>query len=134
MKPRDLQLGLRKNPDSPRVHGLRLTVDSFATEELREPQRAQDETTQSQSRQPITETFKLPLMDGTKGATGETRQESSRLLTVEEVACLLHVPVSWVYERSRRRGPGQLPHFKIGKYLRFEVRALTDFIQRQRCA
>jgi transposase len=68
------------------------------------------------------------------GATGERRRESSLLLTVEEVACLLHVPVSWVYERSRRRGPEQLPHFKIGKYLRFEVRALKDFIQRQRRA
>jgi len=28
MKDRSTQLGVRKNPDSPRVHGLRLTVDS----------------------------------------------------------------------------------------------------------
>jgi len=28
MKHRSIQLGARKNPDSPRVHGLRLTVDS----------------------------------------------------------------------------------------------------------
>ena len=28
MKHRSIQLGVRKNPDSPRVHGLRLTVDS----------------------------------------------------------------------------------------------------------
>jgi len=28
MKHRSTQLGVRKNPDSPRVHGLRLTVDS----------------------------------------------------------------------------------------------------------
>jgi hypothetical protein len=28
MKQRTTQLGVRKNPDSPRVHGLRLTVTS----------------------------------------------------------------------------------------------------------
>jgi len=28
MKHRNTQFGMRKNPDSPRVHGLRLTVDS----------------------------------------------------------------------------------------------------------
>jgi excisionase family DNA binding protein len=38
---------------------------------------------------------------------------------VHEVAELLKVPVSWVYERTRRRGSERLPHLKIGKYLRF---------------
>ena len=28
MKHRNTQFGVRKNPDSPRVHGLRFTVDS----------------------------------------------------------------------------------------------------------
>jgi hypothetical protein len=28
MKHRNTQIGVRKNPDSPRVHGSRLTVDS----------------------------------------------------------------------------------------------------------
>ena len=32
MKHRSIQLGARKNPDSSRVHGLRLTVDSFAVQ------------------------------------------------------------------------------------------------------
>jgi len=41
------------------------------------------------------------------------------LLTVHEVAELLRVPVSWVYERTRRRGMERLPHLKVGKYLRF---------------
>lgn len=45
--------------------------------------------------------------------------EAERLLTVHEVAELLRVPVSWVYERTRRRGDQQLPHIKMGKYLRF---------------
>jgi len=32
MKHRSIQLGVRKNPDSSRVHGLRLTADSFAVQ------------------------------------------------------------------------------------------------------
>ena len=46
------------------------------------------------------------------------------LLTVEEVAALLKVSRSWVYEHTRSRGMPQaerLPHIKIGKYVRFEA-------------
>jgi excisionase family DNA binding protein len=45
--------------------------------------------------------------------------DGESLLTVHEVAKILKVPVSWVYERTRRRGTERLPHMKIGKYLRF---------------
>jgi integrase len=48
-------------------------------------------------------TFELPLNNAPVGATGERRQDSGRLLTVEEVAGLLHVHVSWVYGRMRKR-------------------------------
>lgn len=57
---------------------------------------------------------------------------SQRLLTAEEVAELLRVPKSWVYERTRRRGLEQLPHLKLGKYLRFEESAVLEFLARQR--
>ena len=67
-------------------------------------------------------------------ATADERRGEGNFLTVHQVADLLQVPVSWVYERTRRHGPEQMPHFKIGKYLRFEKRTLLDFIQRQRCA
>ncbi len=40
----------------------------------------------------------------------------SRLLSVEEVAELLQVPKSWVYDRTRR---GAIPMRRIGKYTRF---------------
>ena len=52
-----------------------------------------------------------------------------RLLTVAEVAELLKVPVSWVYERSRRRGAAQIPHFKLGKYLRFSEQAVLKWLE-----
>ncbi len=41
------------------------------------------------------------------------------LLTVKEVAEILKVPVSWVYEHTRGNCSERLPHIKVGKYLRF---------------
>ncbi len=58
--------------------------------------------------------------------------EPKVLLTVQEVAEILNVPVSWVYERTRRRGAARLPHLKLGKYLRFEEQAVREFLDRQR--
>jgi excisionase family DNA binding protein len=56
------------------------------------------------------------------------------LLTVEEVAALLKVSKSWVYEHTRSRGvprSERLPHVKVGKYVRFEARLIRDFLVRR---
>jgi excisionase family DNA binding protein len=55
--------------------------------------------------------------------------ETVRLLTVQEVAELLRVPVSWVYDRTRLRGSERLPHIKVGKYLRFRAEELERYIE-----
>lgn len=52
----------------------------------------------------------------------------SDLMTVAETARVLHVPVSWVYERTRRRGRERIPHIKLGKYLRFEITAVRSWL------
>jgi Helix-turn-helix domain len=52
------------------------------------------------------------------------------LQTVTEIAAALKVPVTWVYERTRRRGPEQMPHLKIGKYLRFRPNEVADWLER----
>jgi excisionase family DNA binding protein len=49
-------------------------------------------------------------------------------MTVAETARVLHVPVSWVYERTRRRGKERIPHIKLGKYLRFEIEAVRSWL------
>jgi excisionase family DNA binding protein len=56
------------------------------------------------------------------------------MLTVAEVAIWLKVSRSWIYERTRSRGPDRLPHIKLGKYLRFDPRDLRTYIDRQRAA
>lgn len=58
--------------------------------------------------------------------------QRDRLLTVEQVAEMWQLPRSWIYERTRRRGLEQLPHFKLGKYLRFEETAVQEYLDRQR--
>jgi len=54
------------------------------------------------------------------------------LLTVEEVAELLKVPASWVYERTRRRGHERLPGFRLGKCWRFDESEVRAWLERQR--
>ena len=65
----------------------------------------------------------------TAGSDGPRLEQ---LWTVEEVANLFQVPPSWVYDRTRRRGQEQLPHLKLGKYLRFQEYAVRQFLERQR--
>jgi excisionase family DNA binding protein len=59
---------------------------------------------------------------------GVQNQFSPQLLTVTEIAQKLRVPVSWVYERTRRRGYERMPHIKLGKYLRFDVLAVSEWL------
>ena len=61
-----------------------------------------------------------------------TNQQSAQLLTVSEIAQTLKVPVSWVYERTRRRGYEKIPHFKLGKYLRFDVTAVSQWLNQMK--
>lgn len=56
------------------------------------------------------------------------------LLTVDEVAAVLKVSRSWVYEHTRSRGiprSERLPHIKVGKYVRFDARAVRAFLDRK---
>ena len=60
--------------------------------------------------------------------------ELHELLTVEEVAALLRVNKSWVYEHTRGREVAttdRLPHIRIGKYLRFDAQAIRAFVLRK---
>ena len=56
------------------------------------------------------------------------------LLTVEEAAQFLKVPVSWIYEHVRPESQDRLPVLKLGKYLRFDIRDLRAFIDAKRSA
>lgn len=65
-------------------------------------------------------------------AENEPTYVAMELLTVEEVAALLKVPKSWIYEKTRRRGPDALPHVKLGKYLRFDEMSVRAWLMKRK--
>ena len=68
------------------------------------------------------------------GALMELNDWNLDLMTVEQIAGVLNVPISWVYGRTRRRGKERIPHIKLGKYLRFELTAVRNWINALRIA
>jgi excisionase family DNA binding protein len=69
-------------------------------------------------------------------SSGHQREDADlhELLTVADVAALLKVSESWVYEHTRSRGiprSERLPHIKVGKYVRFDARALREFLEKR---
>jgi hypothetical protein len=51
------------------------------------------------------------------------------LLTVQEMASVLRVPPSWLYSRTRLKGPDQIPVVRIGKYCRFDPAAVIAWLK-----
>ena len=48
--------------------------------------------------------------------------------TPQEVAEFLKVKLTTVYEHCRGRSVHPIPHFKVGKYLRFDPRAVKEWL------
>ena len=59
-------------------------------------------------------------------------ENHTELLTVQEIAKLLKVPVSWVYGHTRKRSIDRLPGYRLGKYWRFRADEVMAWVQRQR--
>lgn len=72
----------------------------------------------------------VPLVDTLEQFS--TNANIGTLLTVEEVAALLQVPISWVYDRTRKRSIDRIPGFRLGKYWRFRKADILRWIERQR--
>jgi excisionase family DNA binding protein len=128
---RSLQFGMCENPASNRRHGSQqaaeVNSDELYTEErahpLPQPSATDDHLfTGPGSAHPASH----------YAATGEREVGRGRLLTVEEVAHLLHVPVSWVYGRTRKRSLERLPGYRLGKYWRFREEDVAAWIKSQR--
>ena len=59
---------------------------------------------------------------------GEGKMQAEELITVQDLAKRLNVPVSWIYQRTRR-GQHSIPHMKLGKYVRFSWQQVVEFLQ-----
>jgi predicted DNA-binding transcriptional regulator AlpA len=63
-------------------------------------------------------------------------QPGEEVLTPEDLAKRLKVPVSWVYEQTRNRATvraksGPLPYKRMGKYLRFSWSEVVEWLEKQ---
>jgi len=52
---------------------------------------------------------------------------TSSLLTAAEIAELLGVPTSWVYQQSRA---GRIPTVRLGRYRRYRREAIEEWLER----
>ena len=50
------------------------------------------------------------------------------LIGIKEMASKLNVPVSWLYSRTRTN---QIPHYKIGKYVRFDETMVWEWLKKK---
>ena len=50
-----------------------------------------------------------------------------KFYTVKDLADILNVPQSWVYERTRKH---LIPHARVGKYIRFSEEDVRQFIDK----
>jgi excisionase family DNA binding protein len=64
---------------------------------------------------------------GDRGSSAGPGSGGGALLTAGQVAALLGVPKSWVYEQSRR---GSIPTVTLGRYRRYRVEAIEEWIER----
>ena len=57
--------------------------------------------------------------------------EIKGLITVGELAKILNLPKSWIYQRTSM-GPEAIPHIKIGKYVRFDAQEVIEFFKNRK--
>lgn len=71
--------------------------------------------------------------NGGQSATSVQKTREAGFITVPELAAILRVPVSCVYEWTRRSGPESIPSYKAGKRLVFDqAEVLAWFKETQR--
>lgn len=56
---------------------------------------------------------------------------NQNLLTVDELAESLNVPKSWIYSRTRETGPDAMPKISVGKYRRFVLDDVLDWLKKR---
>jgi hypothetical protein len=59
----------------------------------------------------------------------EVVMNKEELLTVSELATELKVKPSWVYGETRKTGPGSIPRLRVGKYIRFNLPKVLDWLK-----
>ena len=53
----------------------------------------------------------------------------NRLLKPQQLADLLEVSISFVYDRTRQNATDPIPHLKLGKYVRFDLEQVQEWLR-----
>lgn len=53
---------------------------------------------------------------------------NQNLIGLKEMAKKLDVPLSWLYSRTRTN---EIPHYKVGKYRKFDISEVFDWLKKQ---
>jgi hypothetical protein len=51
------------------------------------------------------------------------------LVGVNELSEKLGVPPSWIYARTRIKGPDAIPCIRVGKYIKFKIEDVIDWLE-----
>jgi excisionase family DNA binding protein len=132
MKLRSSQFGERENTASQRQHASRLAVDTYSNDASLVEEKPEIPPTPLRYVRSAGSSDNPLHAVSRQVATGGDRGDERHLLNVHEVAELLQVPVSWVYERVRKRSLERLPGYRLGKYWRFREADIQAWIERQR--
>jgi excisionase family DNA binding protein len=132
MKLRSTQFGERVNTASQRQHSSRLAGDTYSNDVSLVEENAEIPPTSLRYIRSASSSGNPLHSVSRHAATGGDRGDERHLLNVHEVAELLQVPVSWVYERERKRSLERLPGYRLGKYWRFREVDIQAWIERQR--
>ncbi len=57
--------------------------------------------------------------------------QKSSLVDTDGLAAYLNVSKSWVYEKTRNKGNGSIPRVMVGKYVRFNIHDVLQWLNRQ---
>lgn len=128
MRSRPTQFGVRENTASPRQHASRVASNSLSNIAHFVEERPGAQPTSSRNAPPLRVPEKPLHASSQDEATGGDARDERHLLNVHEVAELLHVPVSWVYGRTRKRSLERLPGYRLGKYWRFRKDEVLEWV------
>jgi excisionase family DNA binding protein len=131
MKLRSTQFGVRENTASSRQHAPRFAVRSILAQSAKSSAAPQEDVSLPPASPSLEPSTRSPNNAAHTATTAGGRDES-HLLTANEVANLLQVPVSWVYGRTRKRSLERMPGYRLGKYWRFCLNEVLAWVESQR--
>jgi len=57
----------------------------------------------------------------------EANKLNDKFLNVDQLAEVLNVPVSWIYQKTR---VNKIPHYKMGRHLRFKLNEVVEYFKK----